>query len=157
MMKHYSLFYFMEKYYLCIYKKIKPKKIMKKFFIALSVIMSSMYADAQIQTTHTDAQIIFEENGTVPTKGPRRAPKKNVAPFELYIDEVGKTIRFTTSSEELLDIVIYNSTGQFELYQVFYISPDTDGIISLNSLDEGEYVICVYSKGVETMKKFTIQ
>ncbi len=82
---------------------------------------------------------------------------KNVAPFELYIDEVGKTIRFTTSSEELLDIVIYNSTGQLELYQVFYISPDTDGIISLKSFDKGEYIIYIYDKGVETKERFTIQ
>lgn len=51
----------MEKYYLCTHKKIKPKKIMKKFFIALSVIMSSMYADAQIQTTHTDAPVDTEK------------------------------------------------------------------------------------------------
>lgn len=110
-----------------------------------------------MQTMYADTPITLDDKSRDTSNGPRRAPKKIVAPFELYIDEVGKTIRFTTSSEELLDIVIYNSTGQLELYQVFYISPDTDGIISLNSLDEGEYVICVYSKGVETMKKFTIQ
>lgn len=127
---------------------------MKKFFIALLAFIS---INSMMQTMYADTPITLDDKSRDTSNGPRRAPKKIVAPFEFDIDEIGKTIRFTTSSEELLDIVIYNSTGQLELYQVFYISPDTDGIISLNSLDEGEYVICVYSKGVETMKKFTIQ
>ena len=130
---------------------------MKKFFIALSVFMSSICANAQIQTKHTDAQIIFEVNGTVPTKGPRRAPKKNVAPFELYIDEVGKTIRFSTSSEEQLDIVIYNSIGLIELYDVLNINSDTDGIINLKFFDKDEYIIYIYNKGVVRTEFFMIQ
>ena len=110
-----------------------------------------------MQTMYAETPITLDDKTREPSQGPRRAPKKNNVSLELYLDEVGKTIRFTTSSEELLDIVIYNSTGQLELYQVFYISPDTDGIISLNSLDKGEYIIRVYNKGVENKGRFTIQ
>lgn len=128
---------------------------MKKYFIALLVLMST---SSIMQTVYAGTPIPLEGNDiSVPNKGPRRAPKKIVAPFELYIDEIGKTISFSTSSEEHLVIVIINDKEMLKLYDVLDINPDTDGIISLKSFDKGEYIIYIYDKGVETKEKFTIQ
>lgn len=156
-MKHFSLFYIRKLHYLCITKINKNLKNMKKLFITLLVFIPTIYADAQIQTTDADAETLFEENGFIPNKGPRRAPKKNVAPFEFYIDETSKTIRFSTSSEEQLYITINNSIGQLKLSKVLNISSNTDGIINLKSLDKGEYVIYIYNKGIVSTENFMIK
>lgn len=110
-----------------------------------------------MQTMYADTPITLDDKSRDTSNGPRRAPKKNVAPFELYIDEVGKTIRFSTSSEEQLDIVIYNSIGLIELYDVLNINSDTDGIINLKFFDKDEYIIYIYNKGVVRTEFFMIQ
>ncbi len=127
---------------------------MKKFFIALLAFIS---INSMMQTMYADTPITLDDKSRDTSNGPRRAPKKIVAPFEFDIDEIGKTISFSTFSEEHLVIVIIDDKEMLTLYDVLDINPDTDGIISLESFDKGEYIIYIYDKGVETKEKFTIQ
>ncbi len=110
-----------------------------------------------MQTMYADTPITLDDKSRDTSNEPRRAPKKIVAPFEFDIDEIGKTISFSTFSEEHLVIVIIDDKEMLKLYDVLDINPDTDGIISLKSFDKGEYIIYIYDKGVETKEKFTIQ
>ena len=128
---------------------------MKKFFIALLVFMS---INSMMQTISAQTPIsIGGTNGDSATNGSRRAPKKHLSSLEVYLDEVGKTLKFSSSSKEHIVIVIFNDKGMFELYNMLDITPDTESIINLNSLDKGEYVIRIYNKGVESKGTFTIQ
>lgn len=127
---------------------------MKKFFIALLAFIS---INSMMQTMYADTPITLDDKSRDTSNEPRRAPKKIVAPFEFDIDEIGKTISFSTFSEEHLVIVIIDDKEMLKLYDVLDINPDTDGIISLKSFDKGEYIIYIYDKGVETKEKFTIQ
>lgn len=127
---------------------------MKKFFIALSVFMS---VNSIMQTMYADTPITLDDKSRETSHGPRRAPKKNKASLELYLDEASNTLRFSASSEEHIVVVIFNAKGMHEQDDVLDICPDTDGIISLKSLERGEYVICVYNKGVESKGTFTLQ
>lgn len=103
------------------------------------------------------AQTPGSTNGDLPTNGSRRAPKKSFSSLEMYFDEVGKTLRFYASSEEQIVVVIFNDKGMYIQDDMLDIAPNTESIISLNSLDKGEYVIRVYNKGVESKGTLTIQ
>lgn len=117
-----------------------------------------MSTSSIMQTVYAGTPIPLEGNDiSVPNKGPRRAPKKIKASLELYLDEAGKTLRFSASSEEHIVVVLFNDKGMFELYNMLDITPDTESIINLKSFDKGEYVIRVYNKGVESKGTFTIQ
>ena len=128
---------------------------MKKFYIALLAFMS---IHSMTQTMYAQTPINIDgSNRNSTTNGSRRAPKKNDASLEVYLYEVDKTLRFYASSEEHIVVVLFNDKGMYVQDDMLDIAPNTESIISLNSLDKGEYVIRVYNKGVESKGTFTIQ
>lgn len=117
-----------------------------------------MSTSSIMQTVYAGTPIPLEGNDiSVPNKGPRRAPKKIKASLELYLDEVGKTLKFYASSEEHIVVVIFNDKGMFEQENAIDITPNTESIISIKALEKGEHAIRVYNKGVESKGIFTLQ
>lgn len=127
---------------------------MKKFFIALLVLMS---INSMMQTISAQTPVILGDKSRETSQGSRRAPKKNDASLEVYLYEVDKTLRFYASSEEHIVVVLFNDKGMYVQDDMLDIAPNTESIINLKSLDKGEYVIRVYNKGVESKGTFTIQ
>ena len=108
-----------------------------------------MYADTPVY--------IGGDNRNSTTNGPRKAPRKNNVSLEVCLDEVGKALKFYASSEEHIVVVIFNDKGMFEQENAIDITPNTESIISIKSLDKGEHIIRIYNKGVESKGTFTIQ
>lgn len=108
-----------------------------------------MYADTPVNLNET--------NGDLSSNGSRRAPRKIRSSLEVCLDEVGKTLKFYASSEEHIVVVIFNDKGMFEQENAIDITPNTESIISIKSLDKGEHIIRIYNKGVESKGTFTIQ
>lgn len=106
---------------------------------------------------YADTPITLDDKSRETSQGPRKAPRKNKVSLDVYLDEVGKSLKFYASSEEHIVVVIFNDKGMFEQENAIDITPNTESIISIKALDKGEHIIRVYNKGVESKGIFTLQ
>ena len=77
--------------------------------------------------------------------------------LNLYIDEDNKILRFVTTSDEYINVIVFDNNGMFVLHNALYIGNGIDGIMDISSLKQGEYTISVYIRGKKSEGNFIIR